>query len=894
MNTPPNIANQLLKFFCKPELLEDIQGDLEEEFAIRAEKGKVINARWWYYHQVFQLIRPRLIKKIEIVSNLTKETIMYKNYLKIAIRNLMKYKSGALINIIGLSTGVCAFLLIALFVKDELSYDKNHEYAENVYRLTIKNYDQNGDVSRQWAFASAGHAKRLKADYPEITHAVRFYCWAFPDLKIGEKLFPSEQVVFADNDVFDVFTFPFLLGNSEQAFREIKSLVLTESTAIKLFGNDWRDQDILGKTVKLSIGGREAPFQVSGVIEDMPEQQHFHFDYLAPIQFVEQLFGESTVNNVTGNYNWLTYLRLQPGTDPSVIEDAKDEFFDKYVGEFGNGLAAKDFYAFELQPLLDIHLQSNLEGEFESNGSLRQIYIFGTIGILLLIVACINYMNLATSHFSRRMKEIGVRKVLGARRSSLIKQFLTESIIINLVAFPIACILAVLALPYLNDFMGKTLTFNFLKNTELFTGLILLLLFVAILSGSYPAILMARTKLLQALKGESAINSSKWNFRNWLVTFQYAVTIGLIFTLGVIQSQMQYIRTSDPGFRKDQILQLSLSRRIDNLDVFKNEILKHPDIKMATYASRIPTGRLLDNMGASFFKNDSAIQTNFRLPYILIDEDFISTFEIPLIAGKNFTSAIDMEKDSVGYYLVNRSAAEALGYNNPQEIIGQRLSYGPYNGSNNMRVGRIMGVIEDFHFESLHSKISPMVMLKGEWDMESLCMQIDPSNIPEILNHIEETWVNFDPVNSPDYRFLDEMFAEQYEAEQRLGTMISVFTFIAILIGSLGLIGMVGFIIDTRYKEIGIRKVLGATLGDIVTIIGTRFLILIGIAFSVAIPVAYLLISDWLNGFVYHIHVNAWLILLPAIGAMALTILAISYQTIKASLINPVECLQDE
>jgi len=629
------------------------------------------------------------------------------------------------------------------------------------------------------------------------------------------------------------------------------------------------------------------------VMHDMPEQQHFHFEYLAPIQFVEQLFGKNAMNNVTGNYNWLTYLRLQPGTNPEIIEDRKDEFFDKYVGKTSNGLPAKDGYDFELQPLTSIHLHSNLEGEIESNGSIEQIYIFSIVGILLLLVACINYMNLATSQFSRRMKEIGVRKVVGARKISLIHQFLTESFIINFVAFPLAIILAWLALPYLNDFMDKTLSLDFIQNVDLFAGLIILMLAVTLMAGLYPATFMAKIHLLQALKGESAIRSNKWNFRYWLVTFQYAVTIGLIFTLAVIKGQMQFINNSDPGYQKDQIVHLWMSNKIQNLEVFKYELLQHPDINKATYASRVPTGRLADSWGASFFRNDSAEQVNFRLPFILADEDFLSTFEIPLIAGENFSKNMNMSQDSVGYYLINRTAAEALGFSNPRDIVGKKLSYGNYNDQQ-LRAGRILGVTEDFHFESLHSEITPMIILKDDWKTRKICLQVDTKDISSVLEHIESTWAQFDMESSPQYRFLDEIFAEQYQAEERLSTMITAFTMMAIFIGCLGLIGMVGFIISTRYKEIGVRKVLGASAGSIAMIIAEQFLILVGIAFVASIPIAYYFMSGWLNDFVYHVNISIWFILLPALVAMTITVFTIGYQTLKASMINPVECLQDE
>jgi putative ABC transport system permease protein len=367
--SPPSWSTRFLGWFLKEDYYEDIQGDLEEEFQIMAKGQTLVSARKWYIWQIVKLFRPNMIKKIEAQNSIEKETSMFKNYFKIGIRNLWKYKSSTVINVIGLSTGIAAFVLISLFVKDELLYDKHHEHANDIYRVTVKNFSRSGDLSRHWAFASAGHAERLKEDYTDISYAVRFHPWIFPDIDYDGKKFPGEQVVFAGSDVFDIFTFNFIEGNKENAFQDLYSLVLTESSAIKIFGNDWKDQNIIGKQVVLGRDGNEAPFKITGVMEDMPEQQHFHFDYLAPIRFLEPFFGEDGMNNVGGNYNWLTYVRMSPSTDvANLTTQVNDEFWDKYIGTFDSGGEARDFYDFEFQPLLDIHLQSNLEGEIERNG----------------------------------------------------------------------------------------------------------------------------------------------------------------------------------------------------------------------------------------------------------------------------------------------------------------------------------------------------------------------------------------------------------------------------------------------------------------------------------------------------------------------------------------------
>lgn len=889
---PPTRATKFLKWFCKHEYYEDIQGDLEEEFHYLAEDSTLIKAKKWYRWQIIKLFRPSMMKKVKGQQELETQNTMFKNHLKIGIRNLWKYKSGTIINTLGLALGLSAFMLIALFVKDELSYDRHHQFADEIHRVTVENFTLDGELSRHWAFASAGHAERLKEDYSAITHAVRFFLWAFPDIQYAKKKLPSQQVVFADDEVFDVFTFPFIQGSKEEAFNDLYSLVLTETTAIRIFGEDWDEKNIIGETVDLYAEGQNVPFEISGVIEDMPNQQHFQFEYLAPIRFVYSFFGEKGMNNVGGNYNWLTYVRLEPGTDVIGLEEYSKEFFNKYIGK-RSGRNASEFYGFRFQPLLDIHLNSNLEGEVQANGSLQQVYIFSIVGLLLLLVACVNYMNLATSHFSRRMKEVGVRKVIGAGQSSLLAQFLTESVLITILAFPLALGCVYLGLPYINSFMNKELVLSLTGNLELILSVFVLILSVGLLSGLYPALFLSRVRLLSALKGESSIKASRWNFRNWLVTFQYIVTISLIFALLVIDGQMKFIQTSDPGYSRSHVIDLGLSREVKNLERLKRELLEHPNIEMGAYSSRIPTGRLADNWGSKFFKGDSLVPNNFRMPCIMVDEDFIPTYEIELLAGENFNRKMEMFEDSTGYYIINRKAAESLGYSDPNQIIGEQLAYGSFDGQK-MGLGRIYGVVEDFHFESLHSPIVPMVMLKTNENIRELSLKVKENEMQATLEYIEQVWTSHDTENPARYNFVDELFDEQYRQEERLGTMIKVFAAIAIFIGCLGLIGMVGFIIETKTKEIGIRKALGASISNLLFIISNQFFKLIGLAFVIALPVTYWLMMDWLQGFEYRMSVSALLIVLPLVLTCIFTIITLGVQTLRASMSNPVDSLKDE
>lgn len=886
-HSPPSWALRWLQWFCDPDLLEDIQGDLEEEYQFRVpDKGKLI-AYWWFVTQVGGLMRPSLMRSFFPALQLNYKKDMIKNYLTIGFRNLVKYRVSTAINLLGLSTGMAAFIIIALFVKDELAYDRHHEFADNVFRVTVQNFSGDGEtISREWAFASAGHAPRLKSDLPQVTHAVRFFPWAFPDVWVGDKVFPGEQIVFADTDVFDVFTFPFLAGDSKSAFINENSIVISEAAAIKLYGNDWNEQDIIGKNLKIESQGASMSLAVTGVMETMPRQQHFHFDYFVPFTVYENVVNNKNVtDNVGGNYNFLTYVRLNDPASAKDIEAGGAAFFDKYVGD-QRGIPARNYYAFVLQPLKSIHLNSNLSGEIENNGSLPQVVIFSVIGLLLIVIACINYMNLATSRYTRRMKEIGVRKSIGASKSSLVAQFVTESGLLTFIAFPLAIGLAALVLPYVNTFMDKELSVNFLKDFQLFGGIVVMLIAIALAAGLYPAFYLSNINTISALKGEATFRTGKVNFRSVLVTFQYVVTIGIIFALAVVNAQMGFIFNSDPGYDKESILQVSLSRDMyPKRNEFKNELLSNPNITNAAFQSRIPTGALLDNQGASIFVADSLTPVSFRLPYITVDEDFNKTFGIEMAAGKDFEKYMD--SDSIGYFIVNEVAARTLGFNNPEDAVGRTMQYGNQNGS-------IIGVTKDFHFESVHSPIGPMLMAKSENNLRSICLKINPVNLQETISFVETTWAKFDPKNTVNYSFVDESFEQQYQAEERLSIMFRVFAVVAVLIGCLGMLGMVTFTVERKTKEIGIRKVLGAKSLHIMWLVSRNFIWLIGIACLVALPLGYYLMSGWLQGFAYQVNITPGLIVLPILAVVLITLLTIIYRIVKAVYINPVKYLRTE
>ena len=880
---PPKKATQFLNWFMRSDYVEDISGDLAEEYFLYRADHTIRKSNWWYTWQIIRLFKPSMMKSWHPLEKLKIQIEMINNYVKIGLRSLWKFKTSTAINLLGLSTGLAAFLLIALFVKDELSYDRNHEHKDDIFRVTVKNFNSDGQLSRHWAFASAGHAPRIKDDFPEVTYATRFFPWAFPDILIGDSRYPQEQVVFTDPDVFNIFTIPFIIGNPENAFKDIKSIVISERSAEKLYGSNWKEKELLGKTMKLESQGESLLFTITGVYENMPEQQHFHFEYLAPFEIFAMMAGEETVNNVGGNYNYLTYVRTVSGTAKQSLEDRSNDFFEKYVADF-QGRKASDFYAFVFQPLTTIHLQSNIQGEIENNGSLQQVIVFSIVGLLVLVIACINYMNLATAKYSRRMKEIGVRKVVGANKKSLLTQFLTESYIVTFLSLVIAFLWVLLALPYLNEFVSKELSLNFLDfQIVLFT--VFLVMSVGLLSGIYPAVYLSAKNAIVSLKGESTMNYKKFNFRSILVTFQYLVAVGLIFSLLVVQEQISYIFNSDPGYNKDQMININIRSLGEKKDLFKNELLSNQKIRVATQSSRIPSGTLADSGGASMYKGDSAQAISFRLPYIRVDEDFVKTFGLNIVAGQDFQSFMD--SDSIGYFIINEAASTALGFQDPQQIIGQKMRYGGLDG-------RIIGVMGDFHFESIHSPIKPMLMVKTNRSLYGLTAQIEGDDIKSTLAYIEQKWAELDPVNPIFYSFLDERFEAQYQKEERLSMMFQVLTTLVILISCLGMLGLVSFIIERKTKEIGIRKILGASLANVLWMVSRNFVLPILISAIVALPIGYWAMKGWLDQFAYQFNFTLIEFLVP-IGIIAIiTFVTISYRTLGAARSNPVECLRDE
>ncbi len=578
----------MIQWLCAEEHIEILLGDLYELFEYRVEAKGRVRARLLYIKDAFDMLRPFALKKrkSKVKNN---HIAMYKNYFKISFRNMRKHKVYSGINIAGLSVGIACFMLIFLYVQDELSYDRYHEYAKDIYRVVVEDYNEGGKISRTFAYTSPMHGPVLRDEYAQVVTAVRFNPWNFPVIRYEEKQFSEPYFNFVEPTIFDVFTFKFLEGSSKNALTEPYSVILTQTTARKYFG----DEPALGKTIQVLDGGDGRDFKVIGVIEDFPEQSHMSYNFLASWVTYENLANPRALDDYYGNYNYATYVRMEPEANINDLQVQMPAMLDKYIDDIG-GRVPSEKIGIKFQKLTDIHLDQTAGAGGTSNA--YYIYLFSAIGIMVLLIACINYMNLATAKYSNRLKEIGVRKVMGAGKSNISQQFLSESLFYSLVALVLGFSLALLALPKVNGFANKNLTLNPIENSTIILFVFGLIVFIGLLAGSYPAVFMSRFNVVNALKSGRAKVNNRSIFRTTLVVFQFTITIGLIIGVTVVDQQIKFIKNQDPGFDREMVVNFWASPPINrSMEVFKSELRSNPNILGLSASSRIPTGRCFEH-----------------------------------------------------------------------------------------------------------------------------------------------------------------------------------------------------------------------------------------------------------------------------------------------------------
>jgi len=810
---------------------------------------------------------------------------MIKNYLKIAFRNLMKYKFISFVNLFGLAVGLTCCLLILTYILNELSYDKYNANADRIYRVTRTFNNQQGAVSLSLSTISPPFASFLSNDFPDIQKVTRLLDNGLTPIRYREKLFNENNVYFADENLFNVFTLKLITGNPRTALTVPFTVMLSEETAKKYFGNE----DPMNKSIRFN---NQFNFKISGIYKSFPANAHMHPNMLLSFNTLNDtaVYGAQNLRTDWGNNSFFTYLLMPENYPVQNMVAQFPAFLDKYVDRKDyNGLEPSKFSTLGLQKLTDIHLRSHTDSEAEPNGDITRVYVFSLIALFILLIACINYMNLSTARSALRGREIGIRKVIGARRKELILQFLSESVVICWVAILIAAFLTSLTLPWLTKISGQELSFNILFKWQIIVSLLITPFFVGIISGIYPALFMSSFQPIKTLKGLFKSGGGNISFRKVLVVTQFSISIILIITTAIVFQQLHYMQQKSLGFDKDQVVVIPYGADVNKqFNALRTELLRNTAIKEVARSSRIPTGRLLDELGASILDGDSLrLLLNTNIKYVGVDYDFVPAYNIKILAGRNFSREYSTDTAS---FVLNESSVKVLGWKNPQDAIGRDFKYGN-------RKGHIIGVVNDFNFESMHQQILPMVLVMFPPSLEffnSISIKITGKDTHATLAYLENTWRKLLPETPYQFTFLDENFDKLYQSEQRQGKIFMVFACIAIFIACLGLFGLSSFAITQRVKEIGIRKVLGASSGSIVTLLSKDFLTLIAIAAIMAFPIAWYAMNNWLNDFAYRISIQWWVFALAGILAALIALVTVSLQAIKAAGANPVNSLKTE
>jgi putative ABC transport system permease protein len=801
---------------------------------------------------------------------------MLSNYVKTALRNLWKRKSFSFINIVGLAIGMAVSFLILLYVLNEVTYDRFHENSANIYRIATKLDAQGRHFEVGTVPAPLGPA--LLDQFPEVARAARFHDYGTRIISYREKLYEEPDFFHADPDLFDVFTIPVLRGNPESWLQVPFSVVITEEMAAKYFG----DEDPLGQTIQVD---NNHTYTVTGIVKKMPENSHFKFNMIGSISSLEKIRGDL---NMWMGFNYRTYILLEGKPSLEEITQKYNALLLANIPEQFKQLGAE--VEIFLQPLRSIHLQSGLEGEMEPPGNPAFIRILATIALFILLIACINFMNLSTAQSSRRAREVGMRKVLGAHRGKLIGQFLGESLLLSFISLAIAIILIYALLPVFNQLVSKELVFDPSQNGIVLLGLLGITVLAGLLAGAYPALFLSAFVPLEVLKSRFKAGKGHRFFRNGLVSLQYIISIALIISTFVIFYQLHHVKNRDLGFDKEQVAVISLRGQMSQKhDVFKNEILRLPGVVRAACSSTVPSRGLSETM----FSFEGVDQKKQVFPIMEVDPDYLETMDMKLAAGRNFS--VDRPGDNKAMIL-NEALTKHLGWEDP---IGKTVSMMDLADQGSPEKGfvdvpyTVIGVVRDFHFESLHEKIRGNIM-KMSGEVERISVRLNPGNVAATLRSIGDIWQKLEPAYPFQYIFLDDSFDRLYRSEQRMGQIFISFTLMAIFISCLGLFGLASFTADQRTKEIGIRKVLGASIGSVVLLLSRDFTKWVILANVVAWPVAYLVMNKWLQNFAYRIGLAVWMFILAGAIALIIALMTVSTKAIRAAVADPVKSLRYE
>ncbi|MFA5971334.1 MAG: ABC transporter permease [Lentimicrobiaceae bacterium] len=796
---------------------------------------------------------------------------MIRNYFKIAWRNLLRNKVFSVINIVGLTTGLVCCLLLVLYIQHELSFDNFHPNKDRIVRV-IMEYSFNGNKPVKGNWTSTKVLPAFERQFPEVESGVRMNTfWTSNVVKYGDKLFIESNFLFADSNFFNVFGYKLISGNPSQVLKLTNNVVITETSAKKYFGED----NPVGKT--LLIGTRQMPFLVTGVAKDCPDNSQLKFDFIASFSSL----GENQEQTYF-NANYTTYLLLKDKNSIASLQKKIEPFMKKEMkNEKGT------YINYYLEPLTQVHLYSPYDA-MVPNTNIVYIYIISGVALLILLIACFTYINLSTVKSIGRAKEVGIRKVAGANKKQIFWQFIIESLVITLTSVIISIAITIFILPLFNSFTQKNLTVFNLLNPSIIASVLILLFTIAVLAGSYPAMIVAAFKPVKVLKGAFK-NTAPGNWlRKSLIVFQFSISVFLIIAAIIIARQLSFIQNKKLGYDKEHVLVTHLTQTlVDKIDLVKSEFKSNPDIISVSKTAWEPVSII---SGGHIRRADLPPSNNMNVSFSPVDEDYVKTCGLQLIAGNELSrqDILDGSKDSNNYnhIIINEAACKALGWKSPQEAINKKIFFG--DGP-----GEIKGVVKDFHFASLHSLIEPLVLSSANWG-NTLLIKTSGKNLPQTIDFIGKKYKAIEPNLPFDFHFMDEDFQKLYTSEMRTGKVFNLFTFIAVLLACLGLFGLAAYDIRQRTKEIGVRKVLGASVSQITILLSGGFLKLVLAGIVIASPIAWWLSNKWLLNFAYRINISWWMFLLAGLLALLIALITISYQSIKASIANPVKSLRTE
>lgn len=865
-HNPPKIAEKLLRFLLRKQDKEIILGDIEEIYNdVVTDKGLWFGMLWYWFHIIKSLF-PVIYKSIYW------GVAMFKSYIKITWRNIIKNKVYSLINLFGLALGLAAFILISLFVEYELSYDTYHKNAERIFRVVRENPQRNSNNFTRTAVTPAPLAPVAIEEIPEVISGTRFTKSTNVLVECGEKHFTEEKIFWTDPQTLEIFTLPFMHGDSETALKDPYCVLLSEKMAMKYFG----ENDPVGKI--LTLYDRH-DFTVTGVFKDMPNNSHFTMDIILPYE-TYFLLGGNSITHWGGNFSY-TYLLVKESAIVSEIENKFKSIYDKYVFA---GWDIPDKYKTRayLQSLTDIHLYSHLNQELEPNSDITFVFLFFATAMLFLVIGCINYMNLATARSGKRSKEVGLRKVVGANRLQLIKQFLGESFVLSTISMVIAIALVLIVLPAFNNIINRPLNFNLFDNPFLLISIVLITIMVGLFAGSYPAFRMSNFLPVIILRGSFLRDTKGLTLRNLLVVAQFSITIVILVVMFVIADQVDYIMKKDMGYNRDQIILVKVENKKvrENIETIKSQLIEHSDIISVATCESLPNNI---DYRMKTRTPDIEPEKQFTIYYNVAGYDFTDLFDIEIIEGRNFNR--NFGADAEGAVLVNEAAVKAAEWENP---IGKDFVH----WSND--TVKVVGVMKDFHLHSLHRPIEPLYVYLNPEFFNYIALKINPSDVQMTLDNVEAVIQKFLPDYPLNFSFFDETFEKMYSDEKRTTTIFSAFSLLAVIVACLGLFGLSAFTAEQKTKEIGIRKVLGASVPSLIFLLSKEFAKWVLLANLLAWPLAYFSVQAWLDNFVYSAEISFAVFVLSGALALIVALVTVSRQAFVSSNANPVESLKNE